>query len=240
MYESEAMENWMHSWTLTIFWVFLCRYFDGWVLANKLTSKIDEWCVNHGLRHGQAYDLYKQYGTALRGLHAEGYLENTPKATDAYLQYVHDVGVQNHIKPDPELRKVLKAIDPTIPKYIFTASVRQHAERCLKALGIEDLFVGIIDCKACDLETKHSHHAFRAAMRYARVKQPSKCLFFDDSVKNIRTAREMGWRAVLVGRIARDTREPISSEDAELELDRIHDLPKVFPDLLADPDALRN
>ena len=47
------------------------------ILANKLTSKIDEFCVKIGLRHGQAYDLYKQYGTALKGLIAEGYLENT-------------------------------------------------------------------------------------------------------------------------------------------------------------------
>ena len=40
---------------------------------------------------------------------------------------------------------MLLKIDPSIPKYIFTASVRDHAERCLRALGIEDLFVDIID-----------------------------------------------------------------------------------------------
>jgi putative hydrolase of the HAD superfamily/pyrimidine and pyridine-specific 5'-nucleotidase len=202
------------------------------VLANKLTSKIDEFCVKIGLRHGQAYDLYKQYGTALKGLIAEGYLKDTEQAIDDYLRYVHDVPIFDHIQPDPELRKVLSTLDPTIPKYIFTASVRQHAERCLQALGIEDLFVDIIDCKACDLETKHSKHSFQQAMKIAGAKHPSKCLFFDDSVKNISTARDIGWRAVLVGRIARDTREVISSEHAELELDRIHDIPSVFPDLM--------
>ena len=215
-------------------WVILHRYFDGWVLANQLTSKIDEWCVKHGLRHGQAYELYKQYGTALRGLRAEKYLEDTEEATDRFLRDVHDVPVADHLRRDDELRKVLSGMDPTIPKYIFTASVREHAERCLKALGIEDLFVDIIDCKACGLETKHSRHAFEAAMKVARVKDPAKCLFFDDSTRNISTARDIGWRAVLVGRIARDSGQPISSEHAELELDRIHDIPKVFPDLMAE------
>ena len=209
------------------------RYFDGWVLANKLTSKINEWCVNHGLKHGQAYELYKQYGTALRGLLAEGYLDDTEEATDGFLRDVHDIPIFDHLKRDDELRKVLSSIDPRIPKYIFTASVREHAERCLKALGIDDLFVDIIDCKACDLETKHSHHAFQRAMQIAAVKDPAKCLFFDDSVKNIGTARGIGWRAVLVGRIGRDSGQIISSEHAELEIDRIHDIPKVFPDLVS-------
>lgn len=211
-----------------------CLYFDGWVLANQLTSKIDEWCVNIGLKHGQAYELYKQYGTALRGLRAEKYMEDTDEATDEFLRYVHNVPGADHLHRDEELRKVLSGMDPSIPKYIFTASVREHAERCLKALGIEDLFVDIIDCKACDLETKHSHHAFKKAMKIAGVRDPATCLFFDDSVRNIRTARDIGWRAVLVGRVGRDNGQPISSEHAELELDRIHDLPKVFPDLMAE------
>ena len=202
-------------------------------MANKLTAKIDEWCVNHGLKHGHAYDLYKQYGTALRGLRAEGYLEETEEATDRFLRDVHDVPVADHIHRDEALRNILLGMDPTIPKYIFTASVREHAERCLKSLGIEDLFVDIIDCKTCDLETKHSRHAFKKAMAVASVTDPSKCLFFDDSLRNISTARDIGWRAVLVGRVARDGRETISSEHAELELDRIQDIPKVFPDLMA-------
>lgn len=208
-----------------------CLYFDGWVVANLLTAKINEWCVGHGLKRGQAYELYKQYGTALRGLLAEGYLENTDEATDGYLRDVHDIPISQHIQRDEALRNMLLAMEPTIPKYIFTASVREHAERCLKALGIEDLFAGIIDSKACDLETKHSRHSFEMAMKFAGVTDPAKCLFFDDSVKNIRTARHIGWRAVLVGRVSRDGGHAVSSEHAELEIDTIHDIPEVFPDL---------
>lgn len=127
---------------------------------------------------------------------------------------------------------MLKRIDPTVPKYVFTASVRHHAERCLKALGIRDLFEEvIIDVKVCGLATKHSREAFEKAMEIAGVSEPEACYFLDDSVRNIVAAREVGWRSVLVGRKGRDCGEVIESEDAEHEIDRIHDLPNIYPEL---------
>jgi FMN phosphatase YigB (HAD superfamily) len=113
--------------------------------------------------------LYKEYGTALKGLIAEGYLPED--ATDEYLQAVHDIPL--HFKRDDRLRAILLQLDPSIPRYIFTASVRQHAERCLVQLGIDDLFVDIIDCKACDLETKHSPHSFAIAIAVATIENRS-------------------------------------------------------------------
>ena len=67
---------------------------------------------------------------------------------DEYLKDVHDLPIHEHLSIDNELRDMILKIDPSIPKYIFTASVRHHAERCLKALGIDDLFVDIIDVKS--------------------------------------------------------------------------------------------
>jgi len=206
-------------------------YFDGWETANQLTKKIDEWCTGHGLKPGQAYELYKQYGTALRGLLAEGYLEDTEDAIDGFLKDVHDIPIDDLLQRDSELREILLAIDPSIPKYIFTASVSHHAVRCLKALGIDDLFDDIIDCKRCDFESKHSEHSFRVAMEVARISDPERCLFLDDSLTNIHSARLIGWRSVLVGRVGRDCGEPVSSEHAELEIERIHDMRDVLPEL---------
>jgi putative hydrolase of the HAD superfamily/pyrimidine and pyridine-specific 5'-nucleotidase len=208
-----------------------CLYFDFWKVANKLTSKIDEWCVRHGLKPGQAYQLYKQYGTALRGLLAEGYLEGTDSAIDGFLRDVHDVGVKDMLHRDDELRAMLLRMDPSIPKYVFTASVAHHARNCLEALGVQDLFVSIIDCKQCDFESKHSEHSFRVAMRVAGVVNPECAMLLDDNLANIKAARCIGWRSVLVGRVGRDCGRPISSEHAELEVDRIHDLPSALPEL---------
>lgn len=212
-----------------------CLYFDGWQLANKLTAKIEEWCTSKkNLPPGEAYQLYKRHGTALRGLLAEGHMEDCEKEIDEYLRDVHDLPVHEHLSIDNELRDMILKIDPSIPKYIFTASVRHHAERCLKALGIDDLFVDIIDVKSCNLATKHSTESFEAAMRIAGVTNPESCLFLDDSTKNIEAARAVGWRAFLVGRIGRDCGKPITSEHAEHEIDRIHDLPFILPEIFCD------
>jgi len=209
-----------------------CLYFDGWQLANQLTVKIEEWCTSKkNLPPGEAYQLYKKHGTALRGLLAEGHMEDCVDEIDEYLKDVHDLPIHEHLSIDNELRDMILKIDPSIPKYIFTASVRHHAERCLKALGIEDLFVDIIDVKSCNFATKHSTESFEAAMKIVGVQNPESCLFLDDSTKNIEAAREVGWRAFLVGRVGRDCGKPISSEHAEHEIDKIHDLPSVLPEI---------
>ena len=90
------------------------------------------------------------------------------------------------------------------------------------------------DCfpvKSCNLATKHSKEAFEAALKVAGVEDAETCLFFDDSVKNIKTARSMGIRPVLVGLKARDTGKPVTSEHAEHEINRIHDIPTILPEL---------
>jgi putative hydrolase of the HAD superfamily/pyrimidine and pyridine-specific 5'-nucleotidase len=209
-----------------------CLYFDGWILASQLTAKIEEWCTQKkGLKAGYAYDLYKKHGTALRGLLAEGHMDHIDEEIDQYLKDVHDLPIHEHLSIDNELRDMILKIDPSIPKYIFTASVREHAERCLRALGIDDLFVDIIDVKSCNLATKHSTESFEAAMRIANVKNPESCIFLDDSIKNIEAARAVGWRSYLVGRVGRDCGQRISTEHSEGEIDKIHDMPHILPEL---------
>ena len=211
-------------------------YFDDWNTANQLTAKINDYCVNQiGLQPGKAYDLYKKYGTALKGLLVEGHIQNSPEAIDSFLEKVHDIPISELIQPDPQLRQILMEMDPNIPKYIFTASVSHHAHRCLKALGIDDLFhPTVIDVKCCNFETKHCTSSFRAAMDVAGVTDnPEECVFLDDSVKNIQAARQIGWRSVLVGRVGRDCGKPISSDHAELEIDRIHEIASVLPECFA-------
>jgi putative hydrolase of the HAD superfamily/pyrimidine and pyridine-specific 5'-nucleotidase len=214
-----------------------CLYFDGWKVAQMLTDKIDQWCVDKGLKQGQAYQLYKQYGTALKGLLHEGYIDGSEESIDGFLQEVHDIPVMDHLNEDNHLRNLLLTMNPSIPKYIFTASVRDHADRCLKALGIDDLFAGIIDVKSCNLETKHNPKSFEAAMKVAGVTNPEACILLDDNVRNIKAAHEAGWRSILVGRVHRDTGQLISADGAESEIDVIHDFPKVLPELFEHHDG---
>ena len=79
-----------------------------------------------------------------------------------------------HRRP-PQCQPTPRSPPPPTPtaapprRWVFTASVASHARRCLAALGVDDLFLGIIDCKSCGLATKHSPEAFAAAMAIAGV-----------------------------------------------------------------------
>ncbi len=113
-------------------------YVDNWKKANLLMAKIDQYCVErYGLPSGQAYELYKQYGMCLKGLLAEGMI-SSPDGIDEFLQAVHNIPLE--LQRNEALDSMLAAMDPSIPKYIFTASVAKHMERCLQQLGIAQHF----------------------------------------------------------------------------------------------------
>lgn len=162
---------------------------------------------------------------------AEGYFRKDDPAIHDFLSEVHDIPIHSLLSPDSKLRNMLLKIDPSIRKFVFTASVRHHAERCLNALGIADLFDGIIDVKACNFATKHSKEAFQIASQIAGATNPEECLFFDDSIRNIQVGREFGWRSVLVGRVGRDCGARITTEHAEHEIDSIYSIPTIYPEL---------
>ena len=171
---------------------------------------------------------------------------------------VHDIDYSD-IAADPKLATILAGL--TVPTWVFTASTREHAERCLQRIGIADLpWVGIVDTRTCKLETKHSPSSFDAAMAAAGVSNPAGCLLCDDSVKNIKAAKAHGWRTVLVGTNDRDSGLPITCEvrrwphacrtrrvlpaspqnpdlcaqAADVIIPSLHSLPEVAPELFAE------
>lgn len=207
-----------------------CLYKNDWRTANALTAKIESITTRElGLDGGAAYALYKKYGTCLRGLMEEKILRSA-REVDDFLIRAHDVPLE--IERDEALRGMLERIET--PKWVFTASAAAHARRCLAALGIDDLFEGIIDVRAVGFETKHSPKAYEAAMRIAGVEDPAACLFLDDSVSNMRAARAMGWTNVLVGTHARDGGELIVCEHADHIIRTVHDFEALMPEHFRD------
>lgn len=208
-----------------------CLYKNDWRVAQLLTAKIDSFCSDKlSMRSGHAYELYKKWGTCLRGMQQENIIDDV--LLEEYLEYAHDIPLHEHIAPDPELRKMLESLDPQIPKWVFTASTKPHAMRCLELLGIHDLFQGIIDVRAVEWVTKHDDDAYKRAMEVAGFSgHPNSCLFLDDSTSNMKAAKRVGWRTVLVGRHARDSGEFIECDDADHAIDKIHELEELLPHL---------
>jgi putative hydrolase of the HAD superfamily len=148
----------------------------------------------NGLPHDAARDLQKRYlvehGTSLDGLMA-----NYSVDPHAYLDEVHDVSLDSLI-PDPDLRTALFRLPGR--RLVFTNGSARHAERVLEHLNLADLFEDVFHLEAADLIPKPKPEAFfRLIARHAVT--PASAAFFEDSVRNLAPAAELGMTTVLVG-----------------------------------------
>jgi putative hydrolase of the HAD superfamily len=135
--------------------------------------------------------LYSTYGTTLRGLQTEFHID-----PEDYLSYIHDFEAEAFISPNLPLRDALESLPQ--PKWIFTNSDRMHSERILKALGIADLFLGIIDVVALDFIPKPTPQAYTRAVEIAGGAAPGHTMFIEDSLRNLSAAKSLGWQTVWI------------------------------------------
>lgn len=210
-------------------------YRNEWATATKLNASFAAYCsANLGVPEEKMMDLYKTHGTTLCGLIREGYLKEENVAD--FLDQVHDVSLADDIHPDVKLRAMLLEI-PRL-RWVFTAATREHAVRCLRRLGIEDCFEGIIACSTPEVfqkagyVSKHDRRCFEFAMDAAGIPrdQASKCMLLDDSASNLKTAKAMGWSTVLVGLHARNGSK-VDSQNADAAVNNIHEIKNALPAL---------
>jgi putative hydrolase of the HAD superfamily len=175
-----------------------CGIFD------LIDQRMDEWLITRlQVPQSEVSDFrrkyFLRYGTTLRGL----MLHHQVEPMD-FLRFVHDVPVKDFLSIDLDLRRSLEEI--TSRKIIFTNSDEAHATRILDALGIRDLFEKIFDIEAMGFIPKPNPEAYQSVLSYAGV-SPAECLLIDDMERNLKPAKVLGMRTVLIG-----TGEP--AEDA--------------------------
>jgi len=136
-------------------------------------------------------NLYKKYGTTLRGLkHIYGINE------DDYLDFVHDVPLEDYINYDSRLRNILNSYSQD--KWIFTNADDRHAKRVLNVLRISDCFTGIIDIKKISPYCKPQTEAYNIALNIVGLTNPKECVFIDDRDVNLDPAKEIGFYTILI------------------------------------------
>lgn len=151
-------------------------------------------------------EYWKKYGTTLRGLR-----ETTGVDELDFLSFVHELDLENHIKPDGELRKTLEALPHT--KYIYTNADRSHADRVLEAMGLTGLFAEIFDITALGMIGKPDPLSYELIEKKLALLDGNlfgktasgdsgdpeeKIVFFDDYAKYLEPAKQRGWITVHV------------------------------------------
>lgn len=158
------------------------------------------------------------YGTSLRGLQTHHNID-----AEAYLRYTHELPIEDMVKPNPALDAMLSQLPQA--KYIFTNSASFHAERVLRALGVERHFTEIIDVRMMQFRSKPDPFAYQLAFERSHT-QPAEALFVDDMPINLATARQLGAFTALVGQAPQDT------ELADVCVAQVEQLPAAMPALV--------
>ncbi|KAK1434858.1 hypothetical protein QVD17_00612 [Tagetes erecta] len=217
-------------------------------LSAKCTKNIQEYMVNKlGIKESKVQkmcsQLYKDYGTTMAGLHALGYEFDD----DDYHSFVHGTLPYEYLKPDLVLRSLLHGLP--ISKVIFSNANEAHVAEVVGRLGLEDCFDDVICFESLNPKTQTStdthpeshngsigsssrkspivckpfENAFQQAFKMANI-NPHKTLFFDDNIRNIQTAKDMGLSTVLVGSSQR-------KRGVDYALESIHHIKEVVPEL---------
>lgn len=136
-------------------------------------------------------DYWQRYGVTLQGL-----IRHHAVDPEAYLDYVHDVDVASRLDPDPGLRRCLQQL--TQRKVVFTNGSRAHALRVLDRLEITDQFEAIFDIRVASYLPKPFVDPYHKVLDALGLKA-RHCIMVEDSLANLRTAKELGMGTILVG-----------------------------------------
>lgn len=134
---------------------------------------------------------FQEYGTTMRGLQLKHAID-----ADEFLDYVHNIRLEDHIQPNPELDAALASLQQQ--KIVFTNASREHAERVLDVLGVAHHFDRIVDVRDVAFESKPQLAAYRRICELIDV-PPERCMLVEDNVRNLQPAKALGMTTVLVG-----------------------------------------
>jgi putative hydrolase of the HAD superfamily len=132
---------------------------------------------------------YHEHGTTLRGLMIDHAVD-----PDAFLDYVHDID-HTVLDPDPDLGTIIQALPGR--KLIHTNGSEQHAKNVLNALGLSNCFEAIFDIRAGSYIPKPDPNSYERFLS-SHAFEPTTAIMFEDSVKNLKPAADLGMVTVLV------------------------------------------
>ncbi|MDF1535389.1 MAG: pyrimidine 5'-nucleotidase [bacterium] len=163
---------------------------------DRINERIDSYVARWTDRPGSEVSSLRReyidrYGTTLGGLKRHHGVD-----PGEYMEYVHDVPVEEMLDPDEGLSRFLGAIE--LPKFIFTNASAAHAARVLAALGVGFHFEGIIDLADTGYLGKPDKQAFASAVGRLGA-EPGETLFVDDIPANVQAARQLGILTAHVG-----------------------------------------
>ena len=134
--------------------------------------------------------LFKAHNQSFKGLREGGYMiEN-----DEYWEK-HRGGMEKFFAEDEPLRKLLLELPHR--KVIFTNCREKEAIRIMEILNIHDCFDKVYGADFMGSVCKPQAESFELVLADLGI-ESQNILYFEDSVKNLRTAEQLGLQCVLI------------------------------------------
>jgi putative hydrolase of the HAD superfamily len=130
---------------------------------------------------------YRDYGTTLNGLMQVNGID-----PEGFLAFVHDIDL-SALEPDPSLASALSLLPGR--RFVFTNGCRNHAERVLARLQLDELFDEIWDIRTIGYRPKPVENSYRAVIAKAGI-AGGQCAMFEDVARNLVPAHALGWTTV--------------------------------------------
>ena len=138
-------------------------------------------------------DYWLRYGATLSGMMRH-------HGTDPH-HFLH------HTHQFPQLRsmvvfnRALKGLLKKLPgrKIIFSNAPRDYAEAVLKVMGMRSLFDALWSIEHLRFQPKPLLSGFHRLLHRESL-NPARCIMVEDTAENLRTAKRLGMRTVLVSR----------------------------------------
>lgn len=83
-------------------------------------------------------------------------------------------------------------------KLVYSNAPAHYIHRVLELLGIADLFEEVFTIEHAGYRPKPDTHGFRRLFRRMRL-NPENCIMVEDTLANLKTAKKLGMKTVLVG-----------------------------------------
>lgn len=162
---------------------------------------------------------WHRYGATLSGL-----MRHHGTDPEHFLWHTHQFPeLQRMLVADRALRHHLRGLPGR--KYLFTNAPRHYAEAVLAALGISDLFAGVIAIQDLQYRPKPQPQGYRTIKGW--LPRRGRVIMVDDALENLRTARRLGWRTVWASTSAR------MPAGIDARMGSLGDLRRLLPRLLA-------
>ena len=188
-------------------------------LMKAISSRISQYMIE---RMGMDPEIvthlrrmyWEKYGTTSRGLQMNHGLD-----VPDYMQFVHDVPLEDYIGPNPALDAALAALPQR--KVIFTSATAEHARGVLQVIGVDAHFDAVYDAMYAGNEVKPAPGVYRRLLDDLGA-SGTDCLMVEDTARNLAPAKSLGMITVLV-----DPPAEANVEGVDYVIDEVADIGRV-------------